>query len=154
MGVVIDNDRCSIARALVLLGERWSLQIVRDISNGVRRFEELRDHLGVARNVLSNRLSSLVEAGLLERVPYQEFGSRQRFEYALTPSGRELWPVLMALMAWGDRHLADGPPPVEPEHVGCGGKVSLVPVCEHGHVVEPARELGLRLGSATPWPGS
>ncbi|MEU4762852.1 hypothetical protein AB0H12_06335 [Actinosynnema sp. NPDC023794] len=53
-----------------------------------------------------------------------------------------------------DRHLADGPPPVEPEHVGCGGKVSLVPVCEHGHVVEPARELGLRLGSATPWPGS
>ncbi|MFJ6672457.1 winged helix-turn-helix transcriptional regulator [Actinosynnema sp. NPDC091369] len=146
MGVVIENDRCSIARALVLLGERWSLQIVRDVSNGVRRFEDLREHLGVARNVLSSRLSSLVDAGLLERVAYREFGARQRHEYALTAAGRELWPVLMSLMAWGDKHLADGPPPVEPEHVGCGGKVSLVPVCEHGHVVEAGKELGLRLG--------
>lgn len=148
MGVVIDNDRCSIARALAVLGERWSLQVVRDVFNGVRRFDDLREHLGIARNVLSNRLAGLVDAGLLERVPYREFGSRQRHEYALTPAGLELWPVLVTLMTWGDRHLADGPPPVEPEHVGCGGKVSLVPVCEHGHVLtEPAHELGLRLGT-------
>ncbi|MEU5693984.1 helix-turn-helix domain-containing protein [Actinosynnema sp. NPDC020468] len=143
--VVVDNDRCSIARALGVVGERWSLLVVRDVVNGVRRFEELREHLGVARNVLSRRLAELVDAGLLDRVAYREFGSRERYEYALTPAGRDLWPVLMTLMAWGDRHLADGPPPVEHEHLGCGGKVALVPVCEHGHDVDPA-DLGLRLG--------
>lgn len=143
-GVVIDNDRCSIARALGVLGERWSLQIVRDVFNGVRRFDALQQHLAIARNVLTNRLHGLVEAGLLERRPYQEFGSRVRYEYDLTPAGRDLWPVLMSLMAWGDRHLADGPPPVEPEHVDCGGRVKLVPVCEHGHTVDP-KQLGLRL---------
>ncbi len=140
----MDNDRCSIARALGVLGERWSLLIVRDVFNGVRRFDALREHLGVARNVLTNRLQDLVDAGLLERTPYQEFGSRQRFEYGLTAAGRELWPVLMTLMAWGDRHVADGPPPVEHEHVGCGGKVTLVPICEHGHHVDPGHDLGLR----------
>ncbi|WP_433263911.1 winged helix-turn-helix transcriptional regulator [Actinosynnema sp. CS-041913] len=144
-GVVVDNDRCSIARALGVLGERWSLQIVRDVFNGVQRFDALREHLNVARNVLANRLQNLVDAGLLEKRPYQEFGSRRRYEYELTQAGRELWPVLMTLMAWGDRHLAEGTPPVEHEHVGCGGRVSLVPVCEHGHAVDPKRDLGLRL---------
>ncbi|CCH34245.1 helix-turn-helix domain-containing protein [Actinosynnema sp. NPDC047251] len=143
-GVVVDNDVCSISRALGVLGERWSLQIVRDVFNGVRRFDALRDHLGVARNVLTTRLQHLVDAGLLTREPYQEFGSRARYEYRLTPAGRELWPVLMSLMAWGDRHLNDGRPPVEHEHLGCGGKVHLTPVCEHGHPVDPAHELGLR----------
>ncbi|KAA2258577.1 helix-turn-helix transcriptional regulator [Solihabitans fulvus] len=137
-GVVIDNDRCSIARALGVLGERWSLLIVRDVFNGVRRFDELRDHLGVARNVLSQRLAGLVDAGLLTREPYQDFGSRQRYQYELTHRGRDLWPILMTLMAWGDRYLADDGPPVVPTHDGCGGAVRLVPVCERDHPVDPA----------------
>src|SRR6266511_5373666 len=101
------NQNCSIARALELVGERWTLLIIRDAFLGLRRFDQFQRSLGVARNVLTDRLNRLVEEGILRRVPYQE--RPVRFEYRLTDKGRELWPVMMTLMQWGDRHY------IEPE---------------------------------------
>src|ERR687887_128916 len=94
-----DNQTCSIARTLELVGERWSLLLIRDALLGVRRFEQFQRSLGVARNVLSDRLGRLVEAGILERVPYQE--RPERHEYRLTAMGRELAVPLLALLNWG-----------------------------------------------------
>ncbi|PRY00572.1 winged helix-turn-helix transcriptional regulator [Allonocardiopsis opalescens] len=146
----VDSRACSVARALEVVGERWSLLIVRDVFNGIRRFDELRDHLGVARNVLSQRLRTLVGARVLDRVPYREGRQRRRFEYRLTERGRELVPVLLALMAWGDRNLAGGEgPPVLAEHLDCGKRVRMVPVCGAGHVLGSASDLVF-----TPGPGA
>jgi DNA-binding HxlR family transcriptional regulator len=117
-----EGQACSVARALELVGERWTLLILRDAFLGVRRFDDFQRSLGVARNVLNTRLQRLVEAGLLERRRYQE--RPERFEYRLTEMGRELWPSIVALMQWGDRFLAgeEGPPLVL-RHKGCGGEV-------------------------------
>lgn len=117
-----DTQVCSIARTLEVIGERWTLLVLRDVLRGVRRFEELVQSLGVARNVLSDRLDRLVDHGLLERQPYQD--RPPRFEYQPTAKGSELLVVLMGLMHWGDRHLAgdDGPPRIA-EHRHCGGAV-------------------------------
>jgi len=117
-----DTQICSIARSLEVVGERWTLLVLRDVLRGTRRFDELIQSLGVARNVLSGRLDRLVAHGLLERKPYQDHPPR--FEYHPTPEGSELAVVLFALMHWGDRHLA-GPagPPVVTEHRDCGGPV-------------------------------
>jgi DNA-binding HxlR family transcriptional regulator len=93
---------CSIAKSLEVVGERWSLLIVRDVMNGHRRFDELQRGLGVARNVLSTRLQRLIDEDILERRPYQR--SPERFEYFLTEKGLDLWPALIALLGWGDRH--------------------------------------------------
>ena len=101
-----DSDTCSIARTLALIGDRWTLLVLRDVANGVRRFDELAGHLGIARNVLSGRLAGLEQAGLLERRAYREPGARERHEYRLSGPGRELIPVLLAFMDWGDRNLA------------------------------------------------
>jgi DNA-binding HxlR family transcriptional regulator len=113
---------CSVARALEVVGERWTLLILRDAFLGVRRFDDFQRSLGVARNVLNVRLGRLVEAGLLEKRRYQE--RPERFEYRLTERGLDLWPSVVALMQWGDRHLAgdDGPPMVI-EHRDCGGTI-------------------------------
>jgi DNA-binding HxlR family transcriptional regulator len=127
---------CSIARTLEIVGERWTLLIVRDALLGLRRFDDFQVSLGVARNVLADRLRRLVEHGILERVRYQE--RPERFEYRLTERGRELSTVVLALMHWGDRHLA-GPagPPRLAEHVGCGGGVEEQQVCSRcGRVLE------------------
>jgi DNA-binding HxlR family transcriptional regulator len=134
-----DSDTCSIARTLELIGDRWTLLVLRDVANGVRRFDELAGHLGIARNILSGRLARLTEAGLVERTAYREPGARERREYRLSVAGRELVPVLLAFMAWGDRHLAgpDGPPAVV-RHADCGAPVKVSLACEHGH------DLGLR----------
>jgi DNA-binding HxlR family transcriptional regulator len=105
-----EGQNCSIARALELVGERWTLLIVRDALLGLRRFEEFQDSLGVARNVLADRLNRLVGAGIMERVAYSE--RPPRFEYRLTAKGRELFVPLLALMQWGDRHLSPKPPRV------------------------------------------
>ena len=107
-----DSDACSIARTLALVGDRWTLLVLRDVANGVGRFDELAGHLGVARNVLSGRLARLAQAGLVERSAYRELGARERHEYRLSGPGRELIPILLAFMAWGDRNLAgpEGPP--------------------------------------------
>lgn len=105
-----DGQNCSIARALELVGERWTLLIIRDAFLGLRRFDQFQESLGVARNVLSDRLTRLVEEGILERSAYSERPPRS--EYRLTEKGRELAVPLIALMQWGDRHLSERPPRV------------------------------------------
>lgn len=120
---------CSIARSLEVVGERWSLLIVRDVLNGRRRFDQLQKGLGVARNVLSARLQRLVEEDILERRAYQS--NPARYEYFLTEKGLDLWPALIALMNWGDRHSpAPEGPPMLIVHKQCGGAVSDRGICE------------------------
>jgi DNA-binding HxlR family transcriptional regulator len=101
----VPDSTCSIERSLGVLGERWTFLILREAFLGVMRFAEFRDRLGVAPDVLTDRLATLVEYGVLEREPYQEPGARSRFAYRLTPAGRELHVVLAALQQWGDEHL-------------------------------------------------
>jgi DNA-binding HxlR family transcriptional regulator len=103
-----EGQNCSIARALEVVGERWTLLIVRDVFLGLRRFDQLQESLGIARNVLTDRLNRLVEEGILERVRYSE--RPERFEYRLTAKGRELNIALTALRQWGDKHLTEKPP--------------------------------------------
>jgi len=113
---------CSVARALEVIGERWSLLIVRDAVRGVTRFEDFQRSLGLARNVLTARLDHLVCEGVLVRTPYGPTGSRN--EYELTDKGRELSVVVIGLSNWGDRHYANpGGPPRKFEHLDCGGPV-------------------------------
>ncbi len=97
-----DGQDCPIAGALEVVGERWTLLIVRDVLDGLGRFDQLQGSLGIARNVLAARLARLVEEGILERVPYSE--RPRRYEYRLTAKGRELRPALAALRRWGARH--------------------------------------------------
>jgi DNA-binding HxlR family transcriptional regulator len=123
-----DSQACCLARALEVVGERWTLLIVRDAFRGLRRFDEFQESLGIARNVLAQRLAALVEHGILERVPYQE--RPVRHEYRLTPKGRELRTGLVALMQWGEEHYADDTSPRrEVRHLGCGGRVEAQLVC-------------------------
>jgi len=122
------GQNCSIAGTLELIGERWTLLILRDAFHRVRRFEDFQRRLGIARNVLSNRLQTLVDAGILERRLYQEHSAR--YEYRITEKGIDLWPVLMALVHWGDKYLAEGGPPVLIEHRDCGGVVDDHLMCE------------------------
>jgi DNA-binding HxlR family transcriptional regulator len=128
LGRTYDNQVCSIARSLEVLGERWTLLIVRDAILGLRRFDDFQASLGVARNVLTDRLGRLVDAGILDRVRYQDRPAR--YEYQLTPMGRELGVPIIGLMHWGDRHLAGqaGPPRLTRHH-DCGGSVGLTLVC-------------------------
>ncbi len=138
---------CSIARSLEVVGERWSLLIVRDVMNGHRRFDQLQSSLGVARNVLSARLQRLVEEDILERRAYQH--RPERHEYFLTEKGLDLWPALVALLRWGDRHSpSPGGPPMLIEHKGCGGTVSDRGICERCGEVLQARD-----ARAVPGPG-
>jgi DNA-binding HxlR family transcriptional regulator len=103
-----EGQVCSIARALELVGDRWTLLVIRDIVLGNHRFDQLLTSLGVASNVLTDRLNRLVAEGILERVRYSE--RPERFEYRLTQKGRELGVPLLALMQWGDRYVSDKPP--------------------------------------------
>jgi DNA-binding HxlR family transcriptional regulator len=139
---------CSLAKSLEVIGERWSLLIVRDVMAGNRRFSGIQSSLGIARNVLSTRLDRLVEENILERRAYQE--SPPRHEYFLTEKGLDLWPTLLALMHWGDRHSA-GPagPPLRVLHKDCGGEVSDRGVCEACGEVLNARD-----ARAVPGPGA
>src|SRR5215469_113949 len=100
-------ENCSIGRTLEIVGERWTLLVLREAFYGVRRFADFHRALGCARNLLSARLRKLVEEGLLTQVPYRESGNRVRAEYRLTDKGRELFPAVVALMQWGDRWTAD-----------------------------------------------
>ena len=142
----LDSSVCSVARTLELVGDAWTVLVLRDLFDGLRRFDEIADHLGVARNVLTRRLNTLVDGGLVERREYREPGSRTRQEYRLTPRGRSLRPVLLALMEFGDEHLAVEGPPVRFEHDDCGGDVRLVLECEHGHRLSSPDRLRARLG--------
>jgi DNA-binding HxlR family transcriptional regulator len=153
-----DSDTCSIARTLALVGDRWTLLVLRDVANGVGRFDELAGHLGIARNVLSRRLARLAEAGLVERTAYREPGARERHQDRLSQAGRDLIPVLLAFLAWGDRHLAgpEGPPAVV-RHADCGAPVKVSLTCADGHELgdrprvrlEPGPGSRVRAGSAS-----
>jgi DNA-binding HxlR family transcriptional regulator len=137
-----DRSRCSVGGTLAVVGEKWSLLVLREAFLGVRRFADLQRALGAPRAVLTDRLNSLVASGLLARVPYRAEGERQRHEYRLTEKGRDLYPALVALMQWGDRWLADdGVPPLELTHRDCGEPVSLALRCAAGHDVAGPREV-------------
>ena len=142
-----DPANCAIGAALDILGERATFLVLREAFNGVRRFDDMQRRTGIPRQVLSRRLARLVSEGLLRKVPYQEAGQRSRTEYRLTSKGVDLYPVLVALMQWGDRYQAgpDGPP-VLLRHRDCGEPVRLQLSCRAGHVLESARDV-------TPVPG-
>ncbi|WP_309233688.1 helix-turn-helix domain-containing protein [Conexibacter sp. W3-3-2] len=124
-----DGQTCSIARTLEVVGERWTMLVLRNVFLGLRRFDEIQRNLGIARNVLADRLGTLVEHGVLEKVPYQE--RPVRHEYRLTEKGVDLWPVIVSLMQWGDRHApTPAGPPVLLRHRDCGGAVSRHLTCE------------------------
>jgi DNA-binding HxlR family transcriptional regulator len=142
-----EHQVCSIARSLEVIGDRWTLLIVRDALRGTRRFEDFRGSLGIAHNVLSDRLSRLTEAGVLERHLYQRRPAR--YEYRLTSHGLDLWPVVMSLLLWGDRYFAPDGPPLLTLHRGCGGRLTPLFTCA---------DCGACLGpddvELTPGPGS
>ena len=149
-----DSATCSVARTVEIVSDRWTVLILRDVFNRVRRFDELADHLGVPRDILTKRLSRLVAAGILERVPYQQAGRRTRYEYRLTAAGDELRPLILALKDWGDKHLA-GPagPPMSLAHRGCGGRVRVEVRCEHDHVITDPHDLEMAPTSAAKLAG-
>ena len=146
-----DSDACSIARTMPIIGERWTLLILRDIVQGVHRFDELQRHLKAPRDVLTKRLKTLADAGVIERVAYQEAGARRRYEYHLTQSGHELRLVLSALRDWGDKHLSgDDGPLVAVEHMDCGATVHTRLVCDEGHIIDPGTKLRSRVRPDAP----
>ena len=100
-------ENCTVQRALQVLGDRWSFVVLREVFNGVRRFDDMRTRTAIPRQVLSDRLGRLVEEGLLRREPYREEGQRPRLEYRLTDKGLDLYPVFVALNEWGSRYYAD-----------------------------------------------
>lgn len=122
-----DAVACSIASTLQVIGDRWTLLVLRDAFRGVRRFDDFVADLGIARNLLADRLAKLVEHGILAKVPYQQ--RPVRHEYRLTEKGRDLSPALVAFMHWGDKHLAHDEPPVVLVHDACGEPLDQVFVC-------------------------
>ena len=120
---------CSVAQSLDVIGEWWTLLILRDAFLGYTRFEQFQDRLGIARNVLSTRLERLVAADILERQPYQD--RPPRHDYRLTARGRDLFPVITSIRQWGDKWLADGDPPLVLQHAECGHETWFVPKCSH-----------------------
>jgi DNA-binding HxlR family transcriptional regulator len=122
-----ESQNCAIARALEIIGERWTVLVVRDALLGIRRFEDFQARLGVSRAVLSDRLGQLVEHGVMERVRYQQ--RPDRYEYVLTERGQALWPAISALSQWGTTFMENGSPR-QFRHHGCGGSVRAAVHCE------------------------
>jgi DNA-binding HxlR family transcriptional regulator len=118
---------CSVAQCLEVVGEWWSMLIVRDLFLGITRFEDFHQRLGISRNILNQRLEHLIERGVVDRVPYCEHPVR--YDYRLTDKGRDLWPVLTAMRQWGDRWEAPDGAPLELVHTGCGHVAQVVGVC-------------------------
>lgn len=140
-------DNCTIGRAMTILGEKWTIVVLREIFNGVRRFDDMRERTHIPRQVLTNRLAMLVERGVLRREPYREPGARVRHEYRLTEMGFDLYPVLVAVREWGDRYLADSEgPPVRTLHRDCGAEVHAQLRCAVGHEMAAPREVVLGPG--------
>jgi DNA-binding HxlR family transcriptional regulator len=142
-----EDMNCSVAQCLEVVGEWWSLLIVRDAFLGVRRFDDFQARLGISRNILNQRLTHLVDSGVLERVQYQE--RPPRWEYRLTQKGRDLWTVITAMRQWGDRWAAPDGPPVRMRHKSCGRVVKAVSVCSHCGEALDARSV-----TAEPGPGA
>jgi DNA-binding HxlR family transcriptional regulator len=144
------TTNCSVQRTLDVIGEKWTLLILRDAMNGVRRFDDFHRHVGLSEPTLAARLRTLVGSGILETREYQPEGQRARHEYRLTAKGWGLQPVLIALMQWGDEHLADAAgPALTVAHRDCGHPVRAVVSCSHDGEVLTPREV-----VATPGPGA
>jgi DNA-binding HxlR family transcriptional regulator len=145
-----EASNCSIARTLTTLGEKWTLLIIRESFFGATRFEQFHRVLQCPRNLLAERLTRLVEDGILERSEYREPGSRARKEYRLTDKGRGLVPILLALMHWGDRNAADPEgAPVIARHVGCGKDLRVAILCSGRHEARTSEDIEL-----VPGPGA
>ena len=144
------RQNCSIARTLEVVGERWTLLILRDAFMGFTRFEQFLDRLMLAPNILTKRLRTLTEAGILDRRPYQE--RPERHEYVLTERGKELLPVILGLMRWGDAHLAPQGAPAIVLHAECGGTLDAHAICDRcdAVVASDATEWRYGPGSARP----
>lgn len=124
----IGLQHCSIARSLAEIGDRWTLLIIRDAVMGARRFEDFVERTGAARNIVTDRLSKLCEAEIIETRLYQE--KPDRYEYRLTEKGKDLYPVLLSLLNWGDKwHLDKKKVPVELTHTSCGKATHVIPTC-------------------------
>jgi DNA-binding HxlR family transcriptional regulator len=146
-----DSQNCSVARALEVVGDRWTLLVIRSAFEGVRRFDDFQTTLGVARNVLTDRLGRLCAEGILRRVRYQE--RPERFEYRLTRKGVGLWPALMSLLLWGDQHYAADGPPAIVVHRGCGGALTTRLTCAACDVALGPTDVDLRAGPGAAAPG-
>jgi DNA-binding HxlR family transcriptional regulator len=132
---------------MAVLGEKWTVVVLREVFHGIRRFDDIRERTGIPRQVLTDRLGLLVAQQILTREPYQEPGARVRYEYRLTGRGLDLYPVLIAVREWGDRYLADPEgPPLRTVHQGCGAQVRTHLQCELGHEIHSFRDLAPRPG--------
>jgi DNA-binding HxlR family transcriptional regulator len=142
-----DTENCTIGAALAIVGEKWTFLVLREAFNGVRRFDDIRRRTSAPRQILSDRLTRLVAQGLLRKAPYREAGQRARSEYRLTEKGLALFPLIVALLEWGDTYaVSPAGPLVELSHRDCGAPVRLQLRCAEGHDVASAREV-------TPLPG-
>jgi DNA-binding HxlR family transcriptional regulator len=136
--------RCSVAQCLEVIGEWWSMLIVRDAFHGVRRFDDFQSRLGIARNVLADRLGKLVAAGVLDKQLYQE--NPPRWDYVLTEKGRDLWPVMTSMRQWGDKHAAPHGPPMKVVHERCGHEGLFVLHCGSCGEAVSSRDVRLERG--------
>jgi DNA-binding HxlR family transcriptional regulator len=149
LGRTYDAEVCSAARTLELVGERWSLLIVRNaLFAGSTRYNDFRNRLGIATNILKSRLDGLVDAGIMERRGYSQ--NPELYEYLLTDKGRELVPVLLALTEWGDRWAAPDGPPVRYTHTVCGDAISQQTICATCGLVHDPAEVQARPGPGMP----
>ena len=133
----LGSERCSVARTVAVLGDRWTLLILRDCFLRIRRFDDFEARLNITRHILADRLRKLVEAGVLKKVPYQD--GPMRYEYRLTQKGLDLYPVLMSLVHWGDTYMAGrAGRPLLHQHLGCGHTFDPVMTCsECGEPIDP-----------------
>jgi DNA-binding HxlR family transcriptional regulator len=142
-----DTTNCTIGAAVDMIGEKWTFLVLREAFSGVRRFADMQRRTGAPRQILSDRLARLVDEGLMRKVPYREDGQRSRLEYKLTDKGMDLYPILVALMHWGDQYAA-GPagPMTTLTHRDCGEPISVQVTCAAGHPVGSAREVTMLPG--------
>jgi len=147
----LDREACSVARTVSVIGDRWTLLVLRDCFMRVRRFEAFQARLGITRHVLADRLRKLVKAGVLSKVAYQQ--RPRRYEYRLTDVGLDLYPVMMAIVHWGDVHRAGRRGrPLLYEHQRCGHPFDPVTVCSVcGEPISP-REVHVHAGPGAPRP--
>ncbi|MGW4773609.1 winged helix-turn-helix transcriptional regulator [Nocardia sp. NPDC004278] len=149
LGKTYDSQVCSIARALEVIGERWSLLIIRDaVFGGSTRYNDFQRSLGVATNILKTRLNGFVEAGIMVRRKYSE--QPDLYEYLLTDKGRALAPALVALTEWGDEWATDGEPPILYTHSVCGAGISQQTVCADCGRVHDPNEIQANIGPGMP----
>lgn len=140
------KQKCSVGRSVSVLGDRWTLMIIRDCFRGIRRFEDFQRRLGISRTIIADRLAKLVEEGILSRAPYQDRPVRN--EYRLTKKGLALHPMMMAIVHWGDEHYSDSKgPPLLHRHNACGHIFSPVTTCSECGETVGARDVEVVAGS-------